>query len=80
MDYLSKGAKRFFVAVAVVLAVLALPVFGVDSVWAVLKPLGVPVAWPGVALVALVSLAVGLFVGWLVHCLLRVVMRRRRGV
>ena len=79
VEYLSKGARRFFVAVAVVLGVLALPVFGVDTVWAVLRGAGLPASVPGVALVALVALAVGLLVGWLVHRLQRAILSRRRG-
>ena len=78
VEYLSKGAQRFFVAVAVVLGVLVLPLFS-DTLHDVWRGVGVPAGWSVGALIALVSLSVGLSVGWLLHRLQRAILSRRRG-
>ncbi len=69
MDYLSKGVKRVLSVVAAVLLVLALPVFGADAWWSILKGWGVPASWPVASIVWLLALGFGWLVGWVFHWL-----------
>lgn len=59
---MSNGAKRFFLVLAVVLFALALPVFGANGWWHVLRSVGVPTGAPLGAAVGLIALLFFLFV------------------
>lgn len=79
MGYLSKGVQRAVWVAAAVLFALALPVFGANSWWAVLKAAGVPPGAPLQALALLVALPVFLLVAWVVHRIAFAAGRRAPG-
>ncbi len=64
---MSTGVKRLFLAVVVVLLVLAAPMMGADAWGAAMRGWGLPAGWSFFSLIGLVLLALALAVGWVGH-------------